>query len=123
MPKFGTPSKPFSKKHIIFFITMNSEFKKPNSFKLLEEEHHDEFFRIPPMSPHMGFFAARSQSKGQIIEARLLRSIRNYQSAGNMLDTFFSGMVNTAIGMTGGNAASTSRKRPSPDMDSTGAGR
>jgi hypothetical protein len=101
---------------------MNSELKKPNSFKLLEDEHDVEFFRIPPMAPNQGFFAARGQqSQGHIIEAKILRSLRNYQSTGNMLDTFFSGMVNTAIGMTGG--TTSGRRKPPPDMDRTGASR
>jgi hypothetical protein len=115
--------KPFFSKNINFIYIMSSELKKPNSFKLLEEEHDDEFFRIPPMTPAQGFFATRSQSKGQIIEAKILRSLQNYQSAGNMLDTFFSGMVNTAIGMTGGSPSNGRRRKLSPDMDRTGAGR
>jgi hypothetical protein len=103
---------------------MNSELKKPNSFKLLEAEHHDEFFRIPPMLPNQGFFAVRGQlSKGDVIEAKILRSLRSYQATGNMLDTFFSGMVNTAIGMTGGNTSTSGRRKPPPDMDRTGASR
>jgi hypothetical protein len=102
---------------------MNSELKKPNSFKLLEEEHDAEFFRIPPMIPNQNFFAMRGQqSQGHIIEAKILRSIRNIQSTGNMFDTFFSGMVNTAIGMTGGSNTS-GRRKPPPDMDMTGASR
>ena len=102
---------------------MNSELKKPNSFKLLEAEHDIEFFRIPPMSPGVSFFAARSQSKGDVMQAKILRTLRTYQSTGNMFDTFFSGMVNTAIGMTGGNTANMGRRKPPPDMDMTGDSR
>jgi hypothetical protein len=113
--------KPFFQKKTLIFYTMSSELKKPNSFKLLEAEQDDDFFRIPPMSPTQVF--GTRQSKGHIIEAKILRSLQNYQSAGNMLDTFFSGMVRTAIAITGGGTASVGRRKLSPDMDRTGAGR
>jgi hypothetical protein len=101
---------------------MSSELKKPNSFKLLELEHEDDFFRIPEMTQQVRFFAARSRSKAQIMEDKITRSLRTYQSTGNILDAFFSGMLGTVIGMTGGNAPRGSKYLP-PDMDTTGAGR
>lgn len=94
---------------------MNSEFEKPNSFKLLLEEHENDFFRIPEMTQHVRFFATRSQSKAQIMEAKITRSLRTYQSTGNLLDTFFSGMVGTVIGMTGGSTSPRGRRNLPPD--------
>jgi hypothetical protein len=103
---------------------MNSEFKKPNSFKLLEAEHEHEFFRIPEMSTKVRFFGGHSQSKAQEMHEKITRSLRTYQSTGTLLDAFFSGMVSTAIGMSGGSTPHTgSRKKVTPDMDMTGAGR
>jgi hypothetical protein len=102
---------------------MSSELKKPNSFKLLQEEHEADFFRIPEMTTQVRFFASRSLSKAQVMEEKITRSLRNYQSTGSMLDAFFSGMVSTAIGMTGGSTPSVGRRRLTPDMDTTGAGR
>jgi hypothetical protein len=94
---------------------MNSELKKPNSFKLLLEEHEEDFFRIPEMTQHVRFFATRSQSKAQIVQDRITRSLRTYQSTGDMVDTFFSGMLGTVIGMTGGSTPPRGRRHLPPD--------
>ncbi|MEY4934158.1 MAG: hypothetical protein RIS64_517 [Bacteroidota bacterium] len=94
---------------------MNSELKKPNSFKLLLEEHEDDFFRIPEMTQQVRFFATRAQSKAQIMEDKITRSLRTYQSTGNMVDAFFSGMVGTVIGMTGGSTPLRGRRHLPPD--------
>jgi hypothetical protein len=96
-----------------------SHLIKRNSFKLLEAEQEADFFSIPEMPATLRIFRQKPQSKADMIEANIRSSLRTYQSTGNMLDMFFGGMFNTAVGMTGGSMSSPKRNR-SPEMDNSG---